>query len=128
MKFNKIFYYAQKLEDEQFNANPPEEIDVNRLIQKEPYYRNISESDVFKPKTLIISDWTANQWYLWEKRHARRVLEQWMAQDGGQVLYWRMCSLVPLTRESLYKLRKHTVYPYSLDALNSIKAKLFLLY
>ncbi|MBL0319924.1 MAG: AAA family ATPase [Alphaproteobacteria bacterium] len=134
MKFNNQLYYNEKNTTIKYSYDGPGEMDVDRLVQQKTYYKK-DNADGWKPKTLILADWTAPFWGLQKIDLIHLMLQTWLDEEGGSLYLWQQeddneGKLIKLTKENLNCLRDSKMrqaikpaFPHDLTVQLSIETK-----
>lgn len=88
-------------EDTSYTISPPGQLDVPRLINGQPAWE--ISSQVKKPKTLVLADWTAKNWTYTETEKIISMLRPLM-EEGFSLYIWQKNKIKPLTKEALSSL------------------------
>lgn len=92
----KFLYFLQEDLDyvSSYTGNP----DINKMLTSSAYWKKTVLKE--KPKTLILSDWTARNWSYGKTEKVKDLMGQ-LLEEGFTIYIWQEGKLVPLTAESL---------------------------
>ncbi|WP_040535094.1 AAA family ATPase [Legionella drancourtii] len=88
MQYPSSFYFNSKQPGLSHTNQPSGILDVSRLIQNKKPFKNTTLISVQKPKTLILSDWTAEYWSNEKMVKAQKILAR-LIDDGFPLYLWQ---------------------------------------
>lgn len=126
MGISEQFYYQDQQSEKLYTNKPPGTLDVGRFIKGQPCWANPGVALERKKKTLIIADWTAEQWSREEMfgalSHARILIH-----TGFTLYIYSNGVLKPLTLDNISDLSspiiRHPMCPTFPEAIFQTAAK-----
>lgn len=95
MPFPKQFFYQQK-NAEVYGLEPPGELNIKRMLKRQPFWKKPRLSGQEHQKALILSDWRAQHWSNAQRQTIEKTLNRLIT--SGFALYWGdKNGLTPLT-------------------------------
>lgn len=103
-----FLFYTDKNEASQYSHTPPGHLKVPRMLQNKSPWKKYGLSSEQKPRSLILADWTANQW---SENKKNLVLEQIikLLDDGFSIYLWQNGSCQRLGLDNVWDLDKFAV-------------------
>ncbi len=96
LHFGDWLFYKKRVDSDQYDTEPPGDLDTGRLIQgHSDYWRKGSSEKVSTKKTLLLCDWALNDS---TKEQLRQLL-----QAGFNIYLWQESTITPLTEDLLDK-------------------------
>lgn len=108
MDKNNYLYYQKKVGENEYSYIPQGILNVTRLLQGKPYWQKLSSSIKKQQKTLILADWTAENW----SSQKTKQIVQWVSarlKDGFTIYLRQKEGLVPLMAETVNMLHEKDV-------------------
>jgi len=120
MRFNDAFYYTEKQEGKIYGSAAPGKISIDRLLQSKPdYWEKPSLEKLQKPKSLILADWTAKNWFS-DKIDAVIARMEQLIEEGFTIYIWQDGVIEPLTKEKLSSLHREDIREKMTPELSSV--------
>ncbi|NNM58508.1 MAG: hypothetical protein HKM04_01670 [Legionellales bacterium] len=96
-----ILYYQEKNSESFFGVKVTTNPNITRLIQGNPaHWPKAADLHTDKPKTLILADWTAEQWDESEIQHHKKLIAALMDKNFP-IYLWQDGKLIALTKNTL---------------------------
>lgn len=109
MRFNDAFYYIEKQDGKIYGSTPPGQISIDRILHSKPdYWEKPSLEKLQKPKSLVLADWTAKNWFS-DKTDAVIARMEQLIDEGFTIYIWQDGVIEPLTKEKLPQLHRENV-------------------
>lgn len=128
MLYPQYFYYSEKNSAAEYSRVPQHMLNVGRMIQHKPAWKKISSSVTPKPKSLILADWSAENWDLARIRKVQSKLAE-LIQNGFTVYLWQngqlvLCDWVRMLEREFVRQRMTPAYHEELVAAAARQFKL----
>ena len=94
------FYYFRKTVESKYGYTPTRDLDINRLIRNKAYWKQTRPATLQENKTLILADWTANNWSSKKRELVTQKLFE-LINDGFSIYIWQSGQVEALTKKNL---------------------------
>lgn len=103
MLYPNDFYFTEKSSESLYGVTPPGQLNVSRLVTGLSPWKKPALQEVQQPKTLIITDWTAENWTIRHRNKMIGILRELLA-NGFVIHLWQNGDLVQLSQDNLDSL------------------------
>ncbi|KTC66272.1 AAA domain (dynein-related subfamily) (plasmid) [Legionella adelaidensis] len=100
IQFPLFFYYLQSNSSKRFSKRPNGKLNVARLIKNLPYWEDMHATREYRPKTLILADWSARNWTREERMRVEALLK-FLLEHGFRIYIWQKDTVIPLEQNNL---------------------------
>ena len=97
------FYYVRKSIHPKYTYTQTGDLDTNQLIRQKPYWKQSLSSTRQEHKTLILVDWTAENWSGEKRRDVIDTLFS-LISAGFSIYAWQSGQIEELHRDNLIQL------------------------
>lgn len=103
--FPKQYYFSRKSVQPKYSFTPTGDLELNRLLRSQPYWKQSVASTIIENKILVLADWTIENWS--SDKH-KLVLNKLVALlDAGFSIYaWQSGQLEELNKDNIVQLLK----------------------
>ncbi|MDI1353104.1 MAG: hypothetical protein PSV35_10135, partial [bacterium] len=108
MPYPNYLYFQEKQEGYIYSTTPVGVLDINRLLEGKPAWKNASHIATPQKKSLIVADWTAKKWSKEKINQVVLILKQLM--NEGFILYlWQSNHTIRINNSFIEKLFRFDV-------------------
>ena len=115
LMFLNHFYYFRKSIQPKYSYTPTGDLDINQLLRNKPYWRQSVPATVKENKTLILADWTAENWSAEKRTQVISKLVE-LINEGFSIYAWQSGQIEELSKDNLVQLLKE---PQFLERMTS---------